>query len=68
MKRAGYVTRWFARETETSPFSSGWRSASITRGSNSGSSSRNSTPLCASDISPGFARMPPPVSAAMLAE
>jgi hypothetical protein len=54
--------------TDTSPFSSGWRSESSTRGSNSGNSSRNSTPWCESEISPGFARWPPPVSAAMLAE
>ncbi len=35
---------------------------------NSGSSSRNSTPLWASETSPGLTRRPPPVRAAMLAE
>jgi len=48
--------------------SSGWRSESSTRASNSGNSSRNRTPLWASDISPGFARIPPPTRAGMLAE
>ena len=38
------------------------------RGWNSGSSSRNSTPRCASATSPGRGRVPPPTSAAMLAE
>ena len=36
------------------PSSSGWRMTSRTLRLNSGSSSRNSTPLCASETSPGF--------------
>jgi hypothetical protein len=42
------------------PDSSGSRSTSSTRRSNSGSSSRNSTPLWASEISPGRGGLPPP--------
>ena len=60
--------RWLARAITVSPASSGWRSASSTLGRNSGSSSRNSTPRCASDTSPGRGLEPPPTSAAMLAE
>ena len=44
--------------------SSGWRSASSTGRGNSSSSSRNSTPLCASVISPGRTLGPPPTSPA----
>ena len=66
--RAGKVTCAFARATETSPVSSGWRSESSTGRWNSGSSSRNSTPRCAIETSPGFTRRPPPVSAAIEAE
>jgi hypothetical protein len=36
--------RWLARDTATSPFSGGRRGESSRRGSNSGSSSSNSTP------------------------
>ena len=43
--------------------SSGWRSTSSTLRPNSGSSSRNSTPLWASDTSPGMGDCPPPISA-----
>jgi hypothetical protein len=57
-----------ARAIATSPVSSGWRSASSTWPENSGISSRNSTPLCASEISPGRARRPPPTSAGIDAE
>ena len=52
-----------ARAIVTRPSSSGWRSTSSTRRSNSGISSRNSTPLCASEISPGRGMAPPPTSA-----
>ena len=60
--------RWLARATIVSPASSGWRSESSTCGENSGNSSRKSTPLCASDTSPGRARTPPPTIAAIEAE
>ena len=46
------------------PVSSGSRSASSAARGNSGSSSRNSTPWCASEISPGRGGEPPPTSAA----
>jgi hypothetical protein len=49
------------------PDSSGSRSASSTRRSHSGSSSRKSTPRCASEISPGRGSLPPPVKATALA-
>ena len=51
MKRAGPWRRW-ARAIATRPSSSGWRSASSAARENSDSSSRNSTPLCASATSP----------------
>ena len=51
----------------TTPDSSGSRSTSSARRSHSGSSSRNSTPWCASDISPGRGSAPPPTSATALA-
>ena len=59
---------WAARETITRPDSSGWRRASSAPRWNSGNSSRNRTPKWASDTSPGRGRVPPPTSAAMLAE
>ena len=43
------------------PSSSGCLSVSSVLRSNSGSSSRNNTPLCASDISPGRGILPPPI-------
>ena len=49
------------------PVSSGSRSASSAARGNSGSSSRNSTPWCASEISPGRGGEPPPTSATALA-
>ena len=45
------------------PDSSGSRSASSDARANSGSSSRNSTPWCASETSPGRGGEPPPTSA-----
>ena len=63
-KRAGKVTVPTARATRTTPSSSGWRSASRTCWANSASSSRNSTPLHAAEISPGrIVALPPPTSA-----
>jgi hypothetical protein len=47
--------------------SSGSRSKSSTLGRKCGSSSRNRTPACASEISPGIAWLPPPAMAAVLA-
>ena len=53
MKRAGKVSDMAARAMQTVPSSSGWRMTSRTFRGNSGSSSRNNTPLCASETSPG---------------
>ena len=53
MNRAGKVAVRAARAIVTQPSSSGWRSTSSTRRSNSGISSRNSTPWWARLISPG---------------
>jgi len=63
-KRAGKSICCAAREIVMLPLSSGSRSTSSTRRSNSGNSSRNSTPRCASVISPGRGLLPPPTSAA----
>ena len=49
-----------AREMVTRPSSSGCRIVSSTLRLNSGNSSRNSTPWCASEISPGVGLMLPP--------
>ena len=68
MNRAGKATLPSARVITTRPDSSGWRSPCRTEGLNSASSSRNSTPLWASDISPGRGGDPPPMSPALLAE
>jgi len=43
--------------------SSGWRITSRTLRLNSGNSSKNNTPLWASDISPGCGLLPPPTKA-----
>jgi hypothetical protein len=64
MKRAGNVSDMVVRAMETLPSSSGWRITSNTVRGNSGSSSRNSTPLCASETSPGRGTMPPPRASA----
>ena len=58
----GKVTH-IAREMVTRPDSSGWRITSSTWRLYSGSSSRKSTPRCASEISPGRGGEPPPTSA-----
>lgn len=52
-----------ARETVMRPDSSGSRKTSSTPRSNSGSSSRKSTPCIAIEISPGRGWLPPPTSA-----
>ena len=54
------------RLTVTLPSSSGWRSTSSVSRANSGSSSRNSTPLCARLTSPGRGTDPPPTMAVEL--
>jgi len=47
----------------TTPDSSGSRKTSSARRSHSASSSRNKTPLCAREISPGLGSAPPPTKA-----
>ena len=49
----------------TTPSSMGWRSTSRAARANSGSSSKNSTPLWAKEISPGRGTGPPPASPAV---
>ena len=68
MNRAGNVTVPSARVSLTSPVSIGWRMPCRTELLNSDSSSRKSTPLCASVISPGRIGDPPPTSPASDAE
>ena len=53
MKLAGNVVLFKARAMVTVPSSKGWRRTSSVRRLNSGSSSRNNTPLWAIVISPG---------------
>ena len=62
MKEQGKSMLPLARDMVTRPLSSGWRSVSSVRRANSGSSSRKSTPWCASEISPGVIFEPPPMS------
>src|SRR3989344_2557654 len=64
IKLDGKIAEPLAREIETMLSSSGWRSDSITLLSNSGNSSRNKTPRCASVTSPGLGKVPPPISEA----
>jgi len=66
MKLAGNVVLLSARAIVTVPSSSGWRSTSSVCRLNSGNSSRKSTPLWASEISPGEGVEPPPTSPALL--
>ncbi len=61
--RAGNVACLAARDITISPDSKGSRSASNTFAWNSGSSSKNNTPLCAKEISPGLGGLPPPTRA-----
>src|SRR5882757_3523393 len=56
-----------AREIVTIPSSSGWRIVSSTLRLNSGNSSKNKTPWCASEISPGVGLILPPSNPASLA-
>src|SRR6266852_4037357 len=61
MKRAGKVSDIAARAMHTVPSSSDWRMTSRTLRGNSGSSSRNSTPLWARGTSPGRGTAAPPI-------
>ena len=60
MKLAGKVSVMLLRATVTDRSSNGWRSISSTLRANSGSSSRNRTPLCARLTSPGRGMPDPP--------
>ena len=60
-KRAGYSVVLPARLKLTFPSSSGTRSACKTEMRNSEASSKNKTPLCAKEISPGRQCVPPPI-------
>lgn len=62
-KRAGKSAWRAAREMWMWPDSRGSRRTSSTRRSNSGNSSRNRMPRCASEISPGLGLLPPPTRA-----
>jgi len=64
IKRAGKVSDMEARAMHTVPSSSGWRMTSRTLRGNSGNSSKNKTPLCASETSPGRGTAPPPINPA----
>src|SRR5882672_1704853 len=67
MNCEGKVIEPAAREIVTHPSSSGCRIVSSTLRLNSGNSSRNNTPWCASEISPGVGLMLPPSNPASLA-
>ena len=62
MNRAGKLKLIAARAIVTVPSSSGCRNTSSTFRGNSGSSSRNSSPLWARLTSPGRGIIPPPIS------
>ena len=64
MKSQGNSIAIAAREIVSRRSSSGWRSSSSTDLGNSGNSSRNKTPLWASEISPGPGMLPPPAKPA----
>ena len=66
IKLAGNVSVPALRAMVSCLSSIGWRSISSRRVPNSGSSSRNNTPRCASEISPGPGTLPPPTSPAKL--
>ena len=61
MNLAGNVTLILALDTVTTPSSMGCLKASRTSLLNSGNSSMKSTPLWASETSPGFGNVPPPI-------
>ena len=64
---AGNSAWCLARDNVMCPFSKGSRKASSASLENSGSSSKNSKPWCASEISPGRGGAPPPTKAALVA-
>ena len=64
MNRVGNSMTCWPRTIVTWPSSSGWRSASRLGRANSESSSRKSTPRCASVASPGCGGFAPPTSPA----
>ena len=66
MNDAGKSIAIFALEIVTLLSSIGWRITSKAVLLNSGSSSKNSTPLCANEISPGCGLPPPPTNATSL--
>ncbi len=66
-KRAGYRQLIFTLLIMISPSSSGCLRVSRIHLSNSKNSSKKRIPLCASEISPGFASRPPPMIEASLA-
>jgi hypothetical protein len=66
-KRAGNFACVAAREMVMWPFSSGSRKASNALRLTSANSSKNNTPLCASEISPGRGGVPPPTNATEVA-
>src|SRR3954469_1081155 len=66
IKLAGKSSATFAREIVTRRSSMGWRITSKTVRLNSGNSSKNNTPLCDKDISPGCGTLPPPTNATSL--
>ena len=66
-KSAGNTQRLPARDIATRRSSSTWRRDSRPRRSNSDSSSRNSTPWCARETSPGSGGLRPPSRPAVLA-
>ncbi len=66
MKLAGKSSATFALEMVTRRSSIGCRITSRTVRLNSGNSSKNSTPLCDNEISPGCGTLPPPTNATSL--
>ena len=67
IKLEGNSMENLAREMVTFRSSNGCRITSSVFCANSGNSSRNNTPRCASDTSPGLGMPPPPTNAAALA-
>ena len=65
--RQGYCTVPLAREICTTPSSIGWRKTSNVSRGNSGNSSRNNTPWCAREISPGNKCCHQPIKEILLA-
>ena len=68
MNFAGNLIEPCTRAIVTSPDSIGCRSISSTYRENSGNSSRNRIPWCASETSPGRGIDPPPINACAVVE